>query len=258
MILPIQPIKHSSVTNTIADKLESMIVDGILKPGDTLLPERQLAKEFVVSRASLRQALSALEARGLITSRQGGGHYVCDVGKDSFSDPLTNLIGRHKDLKFQIIELRHSLEGTAAYYAAERATEQDKKSIRKRLEELQAVVLKREPVEEAKADLELHLAIANAAHNLPLTLMIRNIYSLLLNHIEAHLSLVSQQEKTNEKLQSQHQSLVDAVLAGDGHKAREIVYAHLDLVRKSFQESEIAEKRRLNSDMRAYFLDKSN
>lgn len=257
-MLSIQPIENSSVTDAIVEKLESMIADGIFKPGDALLPERQLAKEFIVSRASLRQALSALEARGLITSRQGGGHYVCDVAKDSFSDPLTNLLSRHQDLKFQIIELRHSLEGTAAFYAAARATEQDKKAIRKRFEELQAVVLKRAPAEEAKADLELHLAIADAAHNAPLTLMIRNIYSLLLNHIEAHLSLVSQQDKINEKLQSQHQSLVDAVLAGDGIKAREIVYAHLDFVGESFTQCEIVEKRRRNSDMRAYFSDESN
>jgi GntR family transcriptional repressor for pyruvate dehydrogenase complex len=253
--LPIHPIESSTVADAIIEKLEAMIVAGVFKPGDALLPERQLAKDFSVSRASLRQALSALEARGLISSRQGGGNYVCDVAKNSFSDPLVSLLNRHQDLKFQIIELRQSLEGTAAFYAAERATEQDKKTISKCFKDLQAVVTKHTPIEEAKADLELHLAIADAAHNAPLALMIRNIYALLLNHMEEHLSLISRKEGTNEQLQSQHGKLVEAVLAGDGIKARNTVYEHLDFVRDSFKQRELVEKRKQNAEMRAYLSD---
>jgi GntR family transcriptional repressor for pyruvate dehydrogenase complex len=235
--MTIKPIANLSVTNTITEKLESMIIEGTFKPGDTLPPERQLARDFSVSRASLRQALSVLESRGLILSRQGGGNYVCDVIKRSFSDPLLDLIKRHHELKFQVIELRQTLECSAAFYAAERATAEDRVIIRKRLDELKAIVPMNKPAEEARADLELHLAIADAAHNVPLSLMLRNIYSLLLNEIEANLRLVHQVNVTSVKLHGQHHEMVELVIAGDSEGARRVVNEHLELIRDTFIEN---------------------
>jgi len=229
-----KPIENLSVTDTITEKLESMIVEGTFKPGDTLPPERQLARDFAVSRASLRQALSVLEYRGLILSKQGGGNYVCDVVKKSFSDPLLDLIKRHHELKFQVIELRQTLECSAAFYAAERATAEDRVIIRQRLNDLKATVPLNKPFEEAKADLELHLAIADAAHNVPLSLMLRNIYSLLLSEIEENLSLVHKVDINSEKLHGQHHEMVELIIAGDSEGARRVVNEHLELIRNIF------------------------
>ena len=231
--------KHNSLTDTVTLKLESMIVEGIFKPGDRLPPERQLAKDFEVSRASLRQALSVLESRGLIISRQGGGNYICDVVKKSFSDPLLDLIKRHHELKFQVIELRQTLECSAAFFAAERATAKDRETICQRLDELKTVVPRKSPLEEAKADLELHLAIADAAHNTPLSLMLRNIYSLLLSEIEENLTLVHRYEMHSKRLQAQHQQMVEFVINGDGEGARRVVNEHLELIRDIFIENDL-------------------
>ena len=232
-----KPIENQSVTGAVTEKLESMIVEGAFKPGDTLPPERQLARDFAVSRASLRQALSVLESRGLILSKQGGGNYVCDVVKKSFSDPLLDLIKRHHELKFQVIELRQTLECSAAFYAAERATAEDRVIIRQRLVELKAIVPKENPVEEARADLELHLAIADAAHNVPLSLMLRNIYSLLLSEIEENLRLVHQVNINSIKLHGQHDEMVELIIAGDSEGARRVVNEHLELIRDTFIEN---------------------
>ena len=232
-----KPIENLSVTDAVTEKIESMIVDGTFKPGDTLPPERQLARDFAVSRASLRQALSVLEYRGLILSKQGGGNYVCDVIKKSFSDPLLDLIKRHHELKFQVIELRQTLECSAAFYAAERATTEDRIIIRKRLDELKAIVTTSKPAEEARADLELHLAIADAAHNVPLSLMLRNIYSLLLSEIEENLCLVHQTNVNSVKLHRQHHEMVELIIAGDSEGARRVVNEHLELIRDTFIEN---------------------
>jgi GntR family transcriptional repressor for pyruvate dehydrogenase complex len=232
-----KPIENLSVTDAVTEKIESMIVDGTFKPGDTLPPERQLARDFAVSRASLRQALSVLEYRGLILSKQGGGNYVCDVIKKSFSDPLLDLIKRHHELKFQVIELRQTLECSAAFYAAERATTEDRIIIRKRLDELKAIVTTNKPAEEARADLELHLAIADAAHNVPLSLMLRNIYSLLLSEIEENLRLVHQTNVNSVKLHGQHHEMVELIIAGDSEGARRVVNEHLELIRDTFIEN---------------------
>ena len=229
--------RNNSITDTVTIKLESMIVEGIFKPGDRLPPERQLAKDFEVSRTSLRQALSVLESRGLIFSRQGGGNYICDVVKKSFSDPLLDLIKRHHELKFQVIELRQTLECSAAFFAAERATDKDRDIICQRLDELNAIVPRKSPLKEAKADLELHLAIADAAHNTPLSLMLRNIYSLLLSEIKENLTLIHRYETHATMLQSQHQQMVDLVIRGDSEGARRVVNEHLELIRDTFIEN---------------------
>lgn len=250
-----RPIKTPTITDAIVEKIESMIADGVYMPGDALLPERRLVEELQVSRASLRTALAALKANGLIRSRQGGGHYVCDIVKNSFTDPLFSLVNHNIDFKFQVIELRQSLEGTAAFYAAQRATEQDKITIQARLEELQKIAGKNNPKKEAKADLELHLAIANAAHNTPLTLLIRNVYTLLIELIEEHLSLNQHNEKINAQLKIQHSELVEAIFSGDKDRARKIAYDHLSYVRDSFGESAINVKRNQNSQMRANLFD---
>lgn len=236
--MAIKPIERISITDAITEKLETLIVEGTFKPGDSLPPERQLAREFSISRASLRQALSVLESRGLILSRQGGGNFVCDVAKKSFSDPLLDLIKRHHELKFQIIELRQTLECSAAYFAAERATPEDRRNIRARLEDLQAITPDQHSLDEARADLELHLAIADASHNTPLTLMLRNIYSLLLSDIEENLSLIQQYDEYKARLHEQHREMVELVIKGDSEGARRVVSEHLELIRQMFTEDE--------------------
>ena len=253
--MAIKPIESLSVTDAITEKIETMIVEGVFKPGDTLPPERQLARDFAVSRASLRQALSVLESRGLILSKQGGGNYVCDVVKKSFADPLLDLIKRHHELKFQVIELRQTLECSAAYYAAERATSEDKANIRKRLSELKAIIPRNKPLEEARADLELHLAIADAAHNAPLSLMLRNIYSLLLSEIEENLRLIHQFDINSVKLHAQHEEMVEMIMKGDSEGARRVVDDHLQLIRDTFIENGLITKRTEVAEVRAYLSD---
>lgn len=251
-MMALSRVHAPTVTDVIVEKIEAMIADGVYMPGEALLPERQLVKEFNVSRASLRAALSALEANGLIRCRQGGGNYICDITKNSFADPLLTLINHSNDLKFQLIELRQSLEASAAFYAAQRATDQDKIAIQTRLEELQAISGKNDPKKEAKAGFALHLAIADAAHNTPLTLLIRNVHAMLVTLIEEHLMLNKSNQQINTCLQNQYSTLVSAILAGDAIEARKITCDHLDYIRDLFGASARREKRNQNSEMRAY------
>ncbi|MGO2167442.1 GntR family transcriptional regulator, partial [Pseudoalteromonas sp.] len=69
-------IKAAKLSDVILQQLENMILEGSLAPGEKLPPERELAKQFEVSRPSLREAIQKLEAKGLVTRRQGGGTFV--------------------------------------------------------------------------------------------------------------------------------------------------------------------------------------
>ena len=67
-------MKKNTLSDQIAEQLENMIADGSLHPGERLPAERTLAERLGVSRPSLREAIKKLSSRGLLTSRQGGGH----------------------------------------------------------------------------------------------------------------------------------------------------------------------------------------
>ena len=111
-------IRQPKLSDVIEQQLEFLILEGTLRPGEKLPPERELAKQFDVSRPSLREAIQRLEAKGLLLRRQGGGTFVQSSLWQSFSDPLVELLSDHPESQYDLLETRHALEGIAAYYAA--------------------------------------------------------------------------------------------------------------------------------------------
>lgn len=123
-------IRQPKLSDVIEQQLEYLILEGTLRPGEKLPPERELAKQFDVSRPSLREAIQRLEAKGLLLRRQGGGTFVQVNLWQSFSDPLAEMLAGHPESQFDLLETRHALEGVAAYYAALRGTDEDLQRIR--------------------------------------------------------------------------------------------------------------------------------
>ena len=129
-------IKPAKLSDQIVQQLEHMLLEGSFAPGQKLPTERELAAQFDVSRPSLREALQKLEAKGLVSRKQGGGTFVCDNLVGGLTDPLFELIGRHPESQFDLLEFRHALEGICAYYAALRGTKNDFLNIRQRYDEI--------------------------------------------------------------------------------------------------------------------------
>ena len=105
-------------------------------PGERLPAERQLAERLGVSRPSLREAIQKLASKGLLHSRQGGGTYVAAAPQDNVTDPLMEMLLQHPDARYDVLEVRHALEGQAAYYAALRATDDDRQRIRDKFDRM--------------------------------------------------------------------------------------------------------------------------
>lgn len=99
-----QRIRQPKLSDVIEQELERLIVEGTLSPGQQLPPERELAKQFEVSRPSIREAIQRLEAKRLLTRRQGGGTFVSDRIWQSFSDPLLNLLSSHSETQLDLLE----------------------------------------------------------------------------------------------------------------------------------------------------------
>ncbi|MEI2770636.1 MAG: GntR family transcriptional regulator, partial [Candidatus Competibacter sp.] len=90
-----ETINPPKVSDAIVSQIEQLILEGVLKPGERLPPERELAQELSVSRPSLREAITTLKSRGLLQSRRGGGNFVVDVVAPVLTDPLIELLKKH-------------------------------------------------------------------------------------------------------------------------------------------------------------------
>ena len=244
-------VQTQRLSDVIMQRMESMILEGSFKPGQKLPPERELAASFEVSRPSVREAIQKLVAKGLLTSRQGGGTFVSQEIGSSFSDPLLALLDSHDEFHYDLLEFRHSLEGLSAYYAARRSTPADKDMLRDKFEALKATYSRQDAVAEAEADAAFHLAIAEAAHNVVLLHTIRGLFSLLEKSIVEKLSQLFERDSSRSQLLEQHQALLDAILAGDAELAQKMSHQHLVYVEEGLMELSKRETRLERSLRRA-------
>ena len=112
--MDVKPIKTKKIYEEIVEQIKELFAQGDLKPGDKLLSEREFAERLQVSRASVREALSALEAMGLIEIKPGEGTFIRQMGVSSIIEPLALLLLMEKDQVFELFELRKILEVEAA------------------------------------------------------------------------------------------------------------------------------------------------
>ncbi|MCP3882581.1 MAG: FCD domain-containing protein [Sulfitobacter sp.] len=232
------------IADVIAHKLETMILEGILKPGEKLPPERKLAKKFEVSRPTLREAIKKLTAKHLLRTRQGGGNYVSESLAPSLTEPLLEIFHERPDTRFDVLEARHALEGMAAYYAALRHTEVDKQIIQERYNTMLEMHGGTDPREEAKADTEFHMAIAEAADNVVLLHVMRGLFTLLLDSIYFSHDKLYTKPGVFEKLKQQHHALLTGVVEGQPDQARQAVHDHLVFVEETLREIDKEEERK--------------
>ncbi len=242
-------IKAARLSDAIVEQFEDMILKGILKSGDRLPSERELAEQMDVSRPSLREALTRLEATGLIHSRRGEGTFVTDLLSRNIRNPLLDLLKKDPETMFDVLELRRGLEELAAGYAAKRATPSDRALIEQRFEKLAS--LKGAGLEaEAKADAEFHIAIAEASHNVALIHVMQSLFDLINDHIAQNLERLYVSEKNRESVTEQHRDILEAVLHGDETAARDAANRHLTFVAQSMRDLRVEQLREAEAERR--------
>ena len=123
--MPFLKVTPEKLSNSVVRQIEQLILRGILRPGERLPSERDLADKLGVSRPSLRDAISDLAERGLLVSRAGSGIFVAEVLGSAFSPALTQLFSAHEEAVFDYISFRRDIEGLAAERAATFGSETD-------------------------------------------------------------------------------------------------------------------------------------
>ncbi|ATZ72798.1 pyruvate dehydrogenase complex transcriptional repressor PdhR [Idiomarina sp. X4] len=223
------PIKQTKLSDTIVAHLEQMIVDGRLRAGQKLPSERQLAQQFNVSRPSLREAIQKLEAKGVVERRQGGGTYVINTVNEQLTQPLFELLAKHPESQFDLLEFRHALEGISSFYAALRGTKADLERIEESIKGI--MQSQSDPInEQVDALVEFYHRIAEASHNVILMHVVQGMQELLAENIRQNLDIIGGRKELLEKLNQHRQQLVSAIVDGQPEQARDACHQHLTYI----------------------------
>jgi GntR family transcriptional regulator, transcriptional repressor for pyruvate dehydrogenase complex len=234
--MPFTKINPDKLSNSVVRQIELLILRGILRPGERLPAERELADRLGVSRPSLRDAIADLQDKGLLASRPGSGVFVADVLGSAFSDGLVRLFAAHQEAVFDYVSFRRDMEGLAAARAAEFASETDLSVVAMILGQMEAAHDKRDPTDEAELDAAFHLSIIEASHNVIMLHMMRSMYDLLRQGVFYNRQIMFRNRLTRDQLLAQHRAINAALQARDPAAARAAVEAHMGFVERSLHD----------------------
>src|SRR5690606_15099370 len=206
-----KPIRPERAADVVRKHIEDLILEGSLRPGESLLPERELAARLNVSRPTLRDALRALEEHGLLV-KEGRSLKVARLGAASIADPLIRMLAERSEVADDYLEFRDVVESSAAAMAAERANELDIQQIRNCIALIEAAHDANDPAAEAEADAELHIAIYEASHNLVLLQIMRALSGNLRMDVMHNRQRLFTIPYVRDLLRDQHLAIARAIV----------------------------------------------
>ncbi|MCR3761045.1 FadR/GntR family transcriptional regulator [Clostridium felsineum] len=221
------PVKSTKVYEQVIEQFKTMIADGTLKKGDRLPSERELVSQLGVSRASIREALSALQMIGFVEARHGEGNFIRENFEESLIDPFLLIFMLNGSNKEQILELRRIIEVETAAIAAEKINNEE---IEKLEECLNGLLEAQDEVLKGKYDKEFHYNIAKASKNILIVNMLNAVSSLMDAFITEARGKILMVEGNKDVLMNQHSALLKALKNHDPKAASKAMREHLDLI----------------------------
>lgn len=224
--MPFKALEQRRTFEQIIFQISEAIMQGRLRPGDRLPSERELAETFAVSRASVREALRALEVFGVLVARRGTGPDAGSTVAASAAEGLINAIRLHAGLlqisMRDIVDVRAVLESYAARRAAERGTPQP---------ELRELVGSMSAAPDIgtyhELDTNFHVALARATGNALLPVLMESLRGAVQRDMTTGFSHLSDWRAERARLLKEHRRIVDCVEAGRPDEAASAIEEHI-------------------------------
>lgn len=217
------PVQTGRLYEKIVEQIESHILGGQLQPGDKLPSELELARQFGVSRTAVREAMKALSHKGLIEVSAGRGTFVTDNIPKVMRSTLGMLKMGLDEGTSHLTEVRAILEPEIAALAASRRNEEQISAMAEAYAAMDASAQEEDIDAFIESDLDFHLALAEAAQNPIIPILIDSIVDLLRESRARTLRI----RGGTTRAQAHHKAIMEAVIAGDTAAAREAMQAHL-------------------------------
>ncbi|MDD2002026.1 transcriptional regulator GlcC [Pseudomonas putida] len=247
--------KHgkTQVADQVAERIERLIVDGVIKVGQALPSERRLVEKLGCSRSALREGLRVLRGRGIVETEHGRGSYVADLSRADNATPLMHLFSSQPRTLFDLLEVRALLEGESARLAAVRATDIDRLLIKRRYDDMvasQEDAQLHDPREQARLDHAFHRAISEASHNPVLVHTLQTLSDLTLSTVFASVNNLYCRPAQKRQIDRQHSRLYHAVMEQLPEQAQRAAKEHINSIRENLRDIEQEEQRLIRATMR--------
>ncbi len=214
-----------SLAHALVSTLGDRIRAGRLKPGVKLPTEAALMDQFGVSRTVVREGLTRLQAAGLVQTKHGIGTFVVGPGEPAFRIAPEQMATLQDVIA--VLELRIGVESEAAGLAAQRRTKPQLTAMRQALDEITAAL---EAGRDAVApDFRFHLEIARATGNRHFSDLLGSLGSQIIPRARLDAGSPPDAERLAwlRRVNAEHESIYDAIAAGDADAARAAMRTHL-------------------------------
>lgn len=210
----------------LVERFSDRIRAGQLQPGDKLPTEAAIMGEFEVSRTVVREAISKLQAAGLVETRHGIGTFVLGPGDGPSFKITPDQFSTLQDV-IAVLELRIGLETEAAGLAAQRRTADNLTALRKALDAVIAAVEAGQ--DSVAADFQFHLEIARATQNSHFAELMSTLGAQIIPRarLEPVADMSAERLAYMRRVNAEHESILDAIISQDAESARAAMRTHL-------------------------------
>lgn len=232
---PFTAVDRSGLADHTIDQIERLIIEGRLEPGQKLPSERELGAKLGVSRPTLREAIRALTMMGILESKQGDGTYVLDFEAGALLRPARVLLAGKGGLDW-LFEVREILEGSAAAFAATRATDLERDEVADWLAAFPSGEM--DPDGIRARDVRLHALIVTATRNPLLSAIVASLGAAL-----AESRVMTGQKPEWEVLgMIDLKEVAERILQRDPEAAQLAMVRHLENGRQRYQQPAMASR----------------
>jgi len=224
----LKPIRVKRISDQVYEQIRDLLFRGQLKPGERLIPERELAQAMGVSRPTVREAINKLVTMGFLEHRQGQGTFVRSLDSQRENNPLSAIMQGPEASLEDLLEVRMGLEGQAAILAAQRATPEDLRILANAL----SAMLSRNQAGDLgiEEDVTFHMGIAYATKNTAQVYLMRSFYDLLHFGIKENLKYLWEDPVNLPVIQQQHTAIFETIKHHDPEAAYAAMRRHIAFV----------------------------
>ncbi|HPZ85930.1 MAG: FadR/GntR family transcriptional regulator [Bacillota bacterium] len=223
-------IEPPGLLRKIVDQVKQNIASGNLKKGDKLPSERQMSEMFGLSRATIREAIKALNTLGIIECSHGSGNYISSNLSNSLTEPLSIMFMLEGGHPGHTLELRRAIEFAAAGSAARNIEETELARLRALCDCIEAST---DENEKARYDFQFHREIARASGNPLLIVLLNAVETLISEHVHDARASILKDSSKEDIINRQHRDIVDALSRSSPEEAEKAVLAHIELIREN-------------------------
>ena len=219
--------KQQKAYRCVIDHFKQKIIDGELRPGEKLPPEREIAEHLNVSRNSVREAIRIMDMTGVISSQQGSGNYITCEFQKSLAETMTMMVAMDQIDYKQISQIRQALERLALSLAVVHATE-------KQIKEMEQLVKKLDQSSDDEKnvalDKKIHFTLAQASGNVLVLDFLEACSGVIDMFIKDVRGEILRTEDRKDQLNQCHKKLVEALKEKDEAKGLEALNEHFAMI----------------------------